>query len=189
MRSSRSRKGIVTVWCWITLTFFKIPLAIWLFWHSFRTLNRKSLPCPRMQLNYMFYEQKYSAFSLKLKRIKRLTISRYRGRYHSFLNETHPRGDSGQILAPSVSPNSSRRVRLSAVSTVVKSGNCSATVTSSSCRRLSVKPVAITTHGAHNSGLCSSTASTNPSAMEILLLESTGDSEGVTFPGSISGTK
>ena len=77
---------------------------------------------------------------------------------------------------------------LSAVSTVVKSGNSSGTVTSSSCRRSSVKGVAITTHGAHNSGLCSSTARTNRSAMEILLLESTGDSEGVTCPSSISGT-
>lgn len=97
--------------------------------------------------------------------------------------KTYPTVDSGQILSAS----SLMRMKLSAVSTVFKSGNCSATVASPSSLS-SVKGVSMTTRGAHNSGLVSSTAVTSLSPIELSLSESTRDLEGVTVQGSTAGT-
>ena len=100
--------------------------------------------------------------------------------YRSF-HLNHPSLDSGQILAP----RSLSRMKLSAVSMVVKSGNCSGTVTSPSSLS---REVSMTTRGAHSSGKLTLTAAANLSPMELTLLERMVVPESVTLAGSNSGT-
>ena len=91
--------------------------------------------------------------------------------------------DSGQILAPS----SLSRSKLSVVSIVGKSGNCSSIVTLPFSLS-SVEDVSMTTRGADNSGLFTMIAVLNLFAMELALLERTTATEGVAMAGSKSGT-